>query len=308
MRIFVGLLALLHAFSLAACGDDAGADAAMDAQPDTAPVGDAGIDAADSDANVDAAADTGIDAPGDAASDASDAADTGDAGDAGGGMAASGTVSLIVSSAPSTIVAGTFAELPVERLTSNLFGCIEVRRIGDCQFLDCDVSLPTFLEAGTLSVDVAGARLADIDPVSGIYSRFVMASEASPGDIITFTASGAEVAAFTAAVTVADAPGITLPTTIRQADDLMLSWTIGAMGAETLRVALAETGTPSRPIVCEVTAATGSLTVDAALLGELSVGDVTFAVTAYNEASVTAGAFDIVATSGSAVTAGATLE
>jgi len=308
MKIRPWLVAMLVCSWLVGCGPspapvdggdgdptDAGTEEPMDAASDPT---DAGGDRPDGGE------------PSDAGEDPTDGGEPSDAGEdpTDGGTAAGklGTVSVTQGDNAGlegsvTVVAGAFfpdVEVTPELLDGSGSPCPATAIVGSCGFYTCAGTAGA--NAGTLTAEVEGEAISTLATpgAGGIYFELLPERVAEPGDRVTLRASGDEVPAFTAELTMPGELTATLPSTVSRDAPLTLTWS--ASGASRTQVTV---GAGTDSVVCLLEGSASSVTIDESLLAMLPAGTGTLAVTAFNFDVVEAGDFRVLATTGQGATA-----
>ncbi|UJR81879.1 hypothetical protein [Sandaracinus amylolyticus] len=178
---------------------------------------------------------------------------------------------------------------------------------GDCIRVSCPGGASvTSDDAGALSASIDGAEViaASAPSASGTYSVLGTGPAFESGDVVTLAATGADVPAFSADVIAPSPLDITLPTSISRAAPLTLTW--GATTAESVQLGLVAAGTAVR---CIVPGASGTLTVDPALLAAGGIGsNALISVSAFTTTEVVANAYALDVSVAQGVSASVTLE
>ncbi len=135
----------------------------------------------------------------------------------------------------------------------------------------------TAASAGTITIKDGNANVAALNPLTGggygITGNGTNNPSVTwkPGDVLSISASGGTVEAFTGSLTtVDDFAGVTptlstTATTVPLASDLTISWTVGN-GANVTTLLAVKSGT----ITCQVNDSAGTVSVPATLLGKLT--------------------------------------
>ncbi len=135
------------------------------------------------------------------------------------------------------------------------------------------------VSAGTITIKDAAANVAALNPLMNGGGYFITSGTMNPsvrwnpGDMLSISASGATVQAFTGSLTsVDDLAGVmpALSTTahpVPLGSDLAISWTVGN-GTNVTTLLAVKSGT----ITCQVSDSAGTVSVPSALLGKLTTG------------------------------------
>jgi hypothetical protein len=139
----------------------------------------------------------------------------------------------------------------------------------------------TAASAGTISfVDsTSQATLGTFTSSSAGYTPLVGASPTTrwaPGDMITVTATGGDVGAFSQTVPALALPSVDFPSTFSATASLTLTWTPDP-NAQTMSFVL-DNGSDSE-IICQTPDSVGTVTVDSSLFASFSAGTVTLSAT-----------------------------
>lgn len=153
---------------------------------------------------------------------------------------------------------------------------------GACLIQTCPVSQPPppFVSAGNLTLS-GGARTITLMPRAD--KGYTVSSDGtqalwSGGEMLSFSATGADVPAFTASLVAPGPIAITSPTapsgggklSVSRTSDLTMTWTGG--GSAQFRggiTAVYNNGASSAAVVCTAPASAGSFTIPASLIGQL---------------------------------------
>jgi hypothetical protein len=155
-------------------------------------------------------------------------------------------------------------------------------RAGDCFVVVCDYSgdeptLAPLIDAGILTMRIAGQKPARLDPYQAGYGTvlFLRQPAWSPGETVVFEAAGGPVPAFSTTIVGPDnVVGPAVPPELGRDADLVLAWTGGDVGAFVYQMnfgSSARTGA----LACSFPVAQGRGVVPASLLAQVTPGPVT---------------------------------
>lgn len=179
--------------------------------------------------------------------------------------------------------------------------CTSMQQIGACKLAMCSTSPPTnAASAGTVTIAGAAMPITLAPRGDDTYAQLtVMTSLFSGGESITFSAAGAEVPAFSQALTMPSKATITSPAEppqdspfliVDRTRDFTVAWAGGGSGE--LQVSLfGTTGGPT--LTCRFPASAGTATVPSAALMMLPAGMGGFAMAAIAETDVVAGDYGV---------------
>jgi hypothetical protein len=178
--------------------------------------------------------------------------------------------------------------------------CTTMQTIGPCEVRQCTTTQPQGAQsAGTITITGALKPLSLVPGADKLYvQQMSMTSLFNGGEMISFAAAGADIPAFTVAVTTPTKATITAPAkpaaasllAINRAQDFTVSWTGGGSGR--LQVFLSGAG-GSPSLFCRFAASAGTGKVPAAALATMTGAMGSFAMASINETEKTAGDWGI---------------
>jgi hypothetical protein len=189
----------------------------------------------------------------------------------GGGLPYTGIVELSRVSNPTPVRYAALAQLEATSMAPPA-GCTGMT-VGDCCYENdaTDAGIPTMESAGTITVSDGKGTLATMS-----FPSYVASNASDPkltwaaGTMLTVTATGGTVGAFTATVTAPGAfagltPAFTAPVAVSLSKDFVVSWTAGKRPCSKVDLGLSQ-GTGLAHVACVVDDSAGTVTVPASLL------------------------------------------
>jgi hypothetical protein len=163
--------------------------------------------------------------------------------------------------------------------------CTNLMTIGACDIATCVSTPPAGVSAGTITISGAAQAVTMTPTATATYNTFMTADPLfSGGEMITFTATGADVPAFMKSITAPTKATITAPAKpsstspylmISRSQDFSVSWTGGGSGL--VQVALTSSQADQR-VFCRFEASAGTGKVPSAALAALATGTGGFAM------------------------------
>jgi hypothetical protein len=163
--------------------------------------------------------------------------------------------------------------------------CTNLMTIGACDIATCVSTPPPGVSAGTITISGAAQAVTMMPTASTTYDTFMTANPLfAGGEMITFTATGADVPGFTKTITAPTKATITSPAKpsssspylmISRSQDFSVSWTGGGSGL--VQVALNSSQAEQR-VFCRFDASAGTGKIPSAALATLATGTGGFAM------------------------------
>jgi hypothetical protein len=201
-----------------------------------------------------------------------------------------------------TALFGDFAVTAFEH--GDLPGCTRTAS-GPCIAVSCSGSPPPVVGAGAITVTVGTAPPMMVSPgASGTYSSMTLAPLATAA-MVTTSAAGGVVPAFTLSATTPSRPVATLPTSISIATPLTITWDASVAATDVTFGLTPSSGSGRALMTCLAPGSDGTLTVDPTVLTAVRAGGVFAIIAGIDHAAVDAGDYTIELRTvlGSAVTA-----
>ncbi len=158
------------------------------------------------------------------------------------------------------------------------YECTTSNRIGTCYLESCTSSTTiTYASAGTLTI-TGGAQTITLTPdATNKYAPFsAMTDLVQPGQMLTLTAAGATVPAYTATLampaplTITSPSKTSTPLPVSRGADFTLAWSGGTAGNVSVSASSSSTGEPF--VFCEFAASAGTGSIPGPLLAMLPAG------------------------------------
>ena len=191
-------------------------------------------------------------------------------------------------------VAAYFAERPLAEIESGeVIGCVAVDEVGGCQRLSCSATPPASQSAGTIEVRRSGTTIVSV-PFGTPYGGAMADVMFTAGETVEISAGGAVVPAFDAAAVVPEPITSALPMTVAIGTPITVSWPSSVDAERVLFTMTTPVTSPEVTILCDVPASDGTVTVDARLYEDRSVGaSGALAISTLNTTPTRSGNYDV---------------